>query len=66
MIDKEHPLPITEQCKILQISRSSIYYGPVPLRDKDREFIRLIDEIHLEDPLSWFKRNKKHPQKEGL
>jgi len=50
MIDKEHPLPITEQCKILQISRSSIYYDPVLLRDKDRELIRLIDEIHLEDP----------------
>ena len=50
MIDKEHPLPITEQCKILQISRSSLYYDPVLLRDKDRELIRLIDEIHLEDP----------------
>ncbi len=50
MINKEHPLPITEQCKILQISRSSVYYVPVPLSDKDRKLMRIIDEIHLEEP----------------
>ena len=50
MIDKEHELPITKQCKILELSRSSIYYVPVPASDKDRELMRLIDEIHLEEP----------------
>ncbi len=50
MINREHPLPVTKQCKILQISRSSVYYYPVPLSDKDKELIRLIDEIHLEEP----------------
>jgi putative transposase len=50
MIDKEHPLPITRQCKILQISRSGAYYTPAPVSDKDRELMRLIDEIHLEEP----------------
>ena len=50
MIDKEHELPITKQCKILELSRSSIYYVPVPASDKDRELMRLIDEIHLEKP----------------
>jgi putative transposase len=50
MIDKEHPLPITKQCKILELSRSSIYYEPAPVSDRDRELIRLIDEIHLEEP----------------
>lgn len=43
-------MPITEQCKILQISRSSVYYVPVPLSDKDRKLMRIIDEIHLEEP----------------
>lgn len=50
MIDKEHSLPITTQCKILQLSRSSVYYAPVPVSDNDRELMRLIDEIHLEEP----------------
>lgn len=50
MIDKEHELPITKQCKVLQLSRSSVYYEPAPTSDKDGELIRLIDEIHLEEP----------------
>ena len=50
MIDKEHALPITKQCRILNISRSGVYYMPVPVSDKDRELMRTIDEIHLEEP----------------
>jgi putative transposase len=50
MIDTEHPLPITKQCHILQLSRSSVYYEPVPVSDEDRELMRVIDEIHLEEP----------------
>jgi putative transposase len=50
MISKEHPLPLTQQCRILNLSRSGIYYLPVPVSDTDRELMRLIDEIHLECP----------------
>jgi putative transposase len=50
MIDKEHQLPITKQCHILQLSRSSFYYMPAPVKDNDRELMRIIDEIHLEEP----------------
>jgi putative transposase len=50
MIDKEHPLPITKQCKILNLSRSGIYYTPAPISDNDKELMRLMDEIHLEEP----------------
>lgn len=50
MIDREDPLPVTTQCRILQLSRSGVYYVPVPVSDKDRELMRLIDEIHLEMP----------------
>jgi putative transposase len=50
MIDKEHRLPVAKQCKILDISRSGIYYVPVPINDTDRELMRIIDEIHTEDP----------------
>jgi len=50
MINREHPLPLLQQCRILNLSRSGIYYTPVPVSDKDRELMRLIDEIHLEYP----------------
>lgn len=50
MIDREHVLPVTKQCKVLELSRSSVYYMPVPVSDKDRHLMRLIDEIHLELP----------------
>jgi putative transposase len=50
MITREHPLPLSKQCRILNLSRSGIYYSPMLMSDKDRELMRLIDEIHLTYP----------------
>ena len=50
MIERQHPLPITRQCQLLELSRSSIYYAPHPVSDTDRELMRTIDEIHLDEP----------------
>ena len=50
MITREHPLPLTQQCLLLNLSRSGIYYVPQPVSDKDRDLMRVIDEIHLEYP----------------
>lgn len=50
MIDKEHPLPITEQCRILDLARSSVYYEPAPVSERDLLLMREIDEIHLKYP----------------
>jgi len=50
MIDKDDKLPVTRQCKVLDLNRSGIYYKPVPLSDADRELMRRIDEIHLNYP----------------
>jgi putative transposase len=47
MIDKKEDLPLTRQCEILELSRSGIYYTPVPVSAKDMELMRQIDEIHL-------------------
>jgi putative transposase len=47
MIDKEDSLPVTRQCEILELSRSGVYYNPVPLRARELEIMRQIDEIHL-------------------
>jgi putative transposase len=50
MIDRKDPLPVTTQCRILDISWSGIYYVAVPVSDKDRQLMRMIDEVHLELP----------------
>lgn len=50
MIDKEHDLPITRQADILQLSRSSLYYVPVPISAADLELMRRIDHLHTDYP----------------
>lgn len=50
MIDKEHDLPLTTQADILQLSRSSLYYVPVPISPADLELMRRIDHLHTDYP----------------
>jgi putative transposase len=47
MIDKKDLLSVKRQCEILELSRSGVYYTPVPLSAIDMEITRQIDEIHL-------------------
>jgi len=56
MIDRGHPLPLTRQSEILELSRSSLYYEAVPVSDRDLELMRLIDEIHLKYPFYGIRR----------
>jgi putative transposase len=50
MINREHPLPLTTQCKVLNLSRSGIYYTPVLISGRDRQLMDLIDRIRLDEP----------------
>jgi putative transposase len=50
MINREHDLSLTQQCQLLNLSRSSIYYETVAISSRDLELMRLIDEVHLELP----------------
>jgi putative transposase len=50
MIDRTHKLPVSRQCQILEIGRSSYYYQAVPISQADVDLMRLIDEIHLKYP----------------
>ena len=38
-------ISVTRQCELLQISRSSYYYKPIPMRAIDLEILSVIDEI---------------------
>ena len=50
MIDRTHKLPVSRQCQLLEIGRSSYYYQAVPVSQADVDLMRLIDEIHLKYP----------------
>ncbi len=49
-IDATHPLPITRQCQVLSISRSSSYYQAQGTSDEELGLMRLLDELHLRYP----------------
>ena len=50
MIDRTHSLPVTRQCQLLNLNRSTVYYPPKGVSDEDLKLMRLIDEIHLKRP----------------
>jgi putative transposase len=52
MINRKHPLPMVQQCRILELSRSSVYYLPQPVSAADLALMRQIDELHLQYPFA--------------
>jgi len=50
MIDRTHTLPVVQQCRLLQLPRSTAYYQPEPVSEADLALMRCIDELHLEHP----------------
>ena len=52
MIDHGHKLPVVQQARLLDLSRSSVYYLPKPTPDADLQLMRRMDELHLEYPFA--------------
>lgn len=50
MIDRTAELPVTRQCQVLQLSRSTVYRPQPELPEADLALMRRIDELHLEYP----------------
>lgn len=75
MIDKDAEVPVTRQCELLDVSRSTYYYQPVAINEAELKIMRLIDEIHLRYPFYGSRRvrdelevhdvfiNRKHVQR---
>jgi putative transposase len=58
-------MPITKQCRLLELSRSSVYYQPLPLPEGELALMRRIDEIHLKLPFYGSRRIRDQLQREG-
>ena len=52
MINRSHDLPLTQQCQILRLARSTAYYTPRETPEADLALTRRLDELHLEHPFA--------------
>ena len=52
MIDRQHPLPVTQQCWILALARSSVSAIPQPVGAATLALMRQLDELHLQHPFA--------------
>jgi len=51
MIDfKDTEISVSKQCKLLDISRSSVYYTPKGINKEDLDLMKIIDKQYLETP----------------
>ena len=65
MIDRQHELPVTRQCQLLSLNRSTVYYQPKPASDDDLKLMRRIDEMHLKRPFYGSRRIRDWLWEEG-
>jgi putative transposase len=65
MIDRTHKLPVTRQCEILSLARSTAYYQPQAVSQTDLTLMRRIDELHLEHPFAGSRMLRDMLKREG-
>ena len=50
MVDRKDPLPVTRQCVLLDLPRSTFYHVPKPVSEEELKLMVLIDRCHLKHP----------------
>ena len=50
MIDRQHPLSVVAQCKLLGLSRARVYRLPTLSSSKTLDLIKRIDRLHMDYP----------------
>ena len=66
MIDREAPLPMVRQCRLLGVSRASVYRQRAAVSDEELAIMRAIDEIHLARPFLGSRRIEGELKDRGL
>ncbi len=65
MIDRQNKLPVTRQCQLLSLNRSTVYYQTKGVSDTDLKLMRRIDEMHLKRPFYGSRRIRDWLWEEG-
>jgi putative transposase len=67
LIDRRHEkLTIEEQCKLIELPRSTFYYSKSGVSSEDLEIMRKMDEKYLEDPTRGTRRYSSELSAEGF
>ena len=67
MIDREHQrLSVSRQCRLLAVSRSTVYYRPLGERAQTLALMRRIDELYLDHPFYGSRQMMRHLAREGV
>lgn len=66
MIDKSREVPVSTQCHLLELNRSTFYYLPQAVSEQDLELMRKIDEVHLKYPFYGSRRIRDWFEDQGM
>ena len=66
MIERNGPLPLSRQCGLLGVSRSSQYYAPKGESAENLALMRRLDELHLAHPFYGSRQMMRHLRREGV
>ena len=67
MIRRDHPrLSLSRQCRLLSVSRSSLYHRPKGENAQNLGLMRRIDELFLEYPFYGSRQMVRHLWREGI
>ena len=58
-------MSVKRQAQLLDLSRSSVYYAPRPISERDLQLMRRIDELHLEAPFYGARKLAQQLKREG-
>jgi len=65
MIERGAVVTVKRQAELLDLSRSSVYYRPRPVSERDLLLMRRLDELHLEAPYYGARKLAKQLCREG-
>ena len=65
MIDRGSEVAVKRQAELLELSRSSVYYTPRPLSERDLRLMRRLDELHLQLPFYGSRKLAAQLRREG-
>ncbi len=67
MIERDHQsLSVSRQCRLLGVSRSTLYYRPLGESAATLELLRRIDELYLQYPFYDSRQMVRHLAREGV
>ena len=66
MVKPSLVFPVTKQCKLLGVNRSSVYYQPRSVSDRDLVLMDHIDRIHVTHPYKGSRRIRDDLEDQGM